>query len=701
MINKQIEKYRIIRLIGEGGMAKVYEAVHVKLGTRVAIKILNEELVKKGNIRQRFENEAKIMAELSHPNIVKIIDYIDTDNILAIVMEFLQGKTLTDYIRSKGKLSKEEIIYIFSQVLDAFNLAHRRGVVHRDIKPSNIFLDAKNNNKVKILDFGIAKLVSSDLSLTQTGSQMGSPLYMSPEQVKDASNIDNLSDIYSLGVVLYHMISGKPPYTDSSYSKFDIFNKIVYEPLPELTQYSEFNQIIQKATQKDPSKRYRTCAEFLNDLNNVNNIQQASMDKTIVPGEPKKQHKQKAKTTKKKPVKKVKKTNTRTRKKRQKQSSGSSKGIIAFLLLVVLGGGGYFAYTNYFDKTHQPTPKIKTTVSNEGDKKTETKKVELISFKKNIYGFTANSIAETSDGKYLLSGTDKKGYKVLALSYDGEEETPLITEHFPVSKIVTNDKNEYFVGGVKNNKIIIKKYKHKKQKWEYTGPLKFKQPKINNIYVDNKGNVIVIGNHKVRGKRQDAFIIKIDKSGNKSGKLTIGTNKKDILYDMIEENNRYFFVGETAGKVWVLVTDNSLNKTKDEYYDFGKKATSIAYVNNAVYVTGEKFTGSDIDVFLMKFDPKGSKDWDNPKVFGKSNMFETNPKVVETNNNLVISTTQSDTNNQNRIWVFNTNLTGKKQDRNINLSDFELKSAIKSKDEGVVITAIKNNESLVKKFYIK
>lgn len=262
----KIFNYRITRMIGEGGMAKVYEAVHEKFENRqVAIKILDPILTANAEIRQRFENEAKIMATLDHPNIVRVIDYTDDGNKLAIIMEFLKGLTLSEYIKSNGAMKPSDAARLMVQILHAFQYAHDKGIVHRDVKPSNIFLDQQL--VPKIMDFGIAKLLTVDVNMTRTGTQMGTPTYMSPEQVRDVRDIDRRSDIYSLGVTLYFMFSGAAPYNTSTLSTFDIYNKIVHEPLPPLSAAIQFNNIVAKATAKKPEDRYPTCNAMAADFN--------------------------------------------------------------------------------------------------------------------------------------------------------------------------------------------------------------------------------------------------------------------------------------------------------------------------------------------------------------------------------------------------------------------------------------------------
>ncbi|MBN2664407.1 MAG: SEL1-like repeat protein [Bacteroidales bacterium] len=266
MIGTEISNYKITRLIGEGGMASVYEGVHNTLTNRkVAIKILHQELASDANVRDRFVKEANILSTINHPGIVNIFDFVEVGSSLAIIMEKLEGLTLDEYILKNGALSKEIAIDIFSKILDAFDFAHKNGIVHRDVKPSNIYVEKSMN--VKILDFGIAKILSGNLSHTATGSQLGTPLYMSPEQVQDSKNIDHRTDIYSLGVVFYFMLTGKKIYDSNTDSRFQIMTKIVNEPIPILHNYPALNTIIQTATAKNPNDRFQTCEAFWKTLN--------------------------------------------------------------------------------------------------------------------------------------------------------------------------------------------------------------------------------------------------------------------------------------------------------------------------------------------------------------------------------------------------------------------------------------------------
>ncbi|MFD3407084.1 serine/threonine-protein kinase [Aquirufa sp. HETE-83D] len=263
MSDKLIGKYKIIRLIGEGGMASVYEAIHIVLRNKVAIKILSPILSGNAQIRERFRNEARLMASLDHPNIAKVIDFDEQPQRLSIIMEFLNGVNLNDKIKLNGPLSQKEVIDVFIQSLSALQYAHDHGIVHRDINPSNIFI--LSNGQVKILDFGIAKLYSQGVGVTQTGTQLGTPIYMSPEQVKGDKSIDYRSDIYSLGVSMFYAINGKSPYSPAD-SVFNTYTKIVNEPLPEFTLNSIFKNVVMKACHKRKEDRYYNCLDLAHAL---------------------------------------------------------------------------------------------------------------------------------------------------------------------------------------------------------------------------------------------------------------------------------------------------------------------------------------------------------------------------------------------------------------------------------------------------
>jgi serine/threonine protein kinase len=259
LLNSTIGKYKLVRLIGEGGMAYIYEGKHQRLDSKVAVKVLNPILAKNEQVKMRFENEAKFMASLNHPNITKVWDYEEDNGLVAIIMELLEGENLGERIKRTGPLSDYVTRLVFSQLLNAFGYAHSKGIVHRDIKPSNIFVDS--DNQVKILDFGIAKIFGTGNDLTQTGTQIGTPDYMSPEQVKGDKSIDHRSDIYSLGITLYFLLTGRPPFSNAEDSSYTVFTKIVNERISNVNNVF-FNNIIQKAVAKDRNERYQSIDEF-------------------------------------------------------------------------------------------------------------------------------------------------------------------------------------------------------------------------------------------------------------------------------------------------------------------------------------------------------------------------------------------------------------------------------------------------------
>lgn len=263
MIGKLIHNYKIEKLIGEGGMGKVYLAQHNQLNRKVAIKVLHSHLVYSNEFRNRFKSEANLLANLQHPNIVTLHDYIENNDFLALIMEYVEGTSLENYIKKNKYIDEKELIFLFSQVLNAFQFAHDKGIIHRDIKPANIILT--NERKIKILDFGIAKIKGS-LSQTQTGTQMGTVLYMSPEQIK-GQKIDLRSDIYSLGVTLFELATGKTAYDPNS-SIYEVSNAIVHKTLPKPSSinpkiHSVIEKAILKATEKNPKDRFQSCNEFL------------------------------------------------------------------------------------------------------------------------------------------------------------------------------------------------------------------------------------------------------------------------------------------------------------------------------------------------------------------------------------------------------------------------------------------------------
>lgn len=263
------DRYKIIDKLGEGGMATVYIALDMRLNRKVAIKILHQHLTNNFEIKQRFYLEAKIISTLEHPNILKIYDFSgEHSKDLWIVMELLNGENLNKFARKFNAATVHPIIAtcIICEILKALQEAHSLNLVHRDIKPENVMI--LKDGRIKLMDFGIAKTVSTT-SLTMTGTFMGSPSYMSPEQIRGAE-VDERSDIYSLGVVFYELITGRLPYKGNS--THDVILKICegkYHPpkkyIPNIPD--DLNDIIMKAMNLYPNKRYQKAYTFASDLN--------------------------------------------------------------------------------------------------------------------------------------------------------------------------------------------------------------------------------------------------------------------------------------------------------------------------------------------------------------------------------------------------------------------------------------------------
>ncbi|MDR3267449.1 MAG: protein kinase [Tannerella sp.] len=268
MIGKEILNYRIESLIGKGGMGSVYLAVNKNINQKVAIKALNDELADSPVIREKFKQEANTLSALDHPNIVKFLNFEENEEGVFIIMEYVDGITLEEFITRKNGLIVEERAYeMFDQILSAVSYAHKRGVVHRDIKPANIILTNDNDGKfvIKILDFGIARIISESNEQEQ-GWIVGTPSYMSPEQVQ-GEDVDERSDIYSLGVLLHQMLTGRAPYDATTLSELAIKNKVVTELLPNMKEYyprvsDKAQKIVNKATEKERDNRFQNCNDF-------------------------------------------------------------------------------------------------------------------------------------------------------------------------------------------------------------------------------------------------------------------------------------------------------------------------------------------------------------------------------------------------------------------------------------------------------
>jgi serine/threonine-protein kinase len=262
MIGTQIENYLIQAQLGEGGMGTVYRALETNLDRTVAIKVLNTDLARDPSIVERFRSEARAQANLNHTNIATLYAFLVFQGNPVMVMEYVEGETFQQCVNRRGPLPSQEAVPLFRQALLGISAAHRMGIVHRDIKPSNLMLNRAGI--VKVMDFGIAKVASSVNNLTRTGAQMGTVFYMSPEQVK-GERVDIRSDIYSLGITLYELLTANVPFSASS--EFQVLNDHVNTPPPPPSKFYPYlpkglENIILKSLAKNPDERFQTAEEF-------------------------------------------------------------------------------------------------------------------------------------------------------------------------------------------------------------------------------------------------------------------------------------------------------------------------------------------------------------------------------------------------------------------------------------------------------
>jgi serine/threonine-protein kinase len=255
-------KYRVERVLGEGGMGIVFQATHVRLGQRVAIKMLHPTMLSKPEIVERFEREARAAAQLRSPNAVRVVDVdVTAEHLPYMVMEFLDGHDLAVELGARGRFRVPDAVDCVLQACRAMNEAHALGIVHRDLKPSNLFLAREGaSTVVKVLDFGISKMAATELDVhvTSTLATMGTPLYMSPEQIRSTKNVDARADVWSLGVILFELLAGRPPFTGSAMA---VSAAIVADPPPSLRELQpevpeSLEQVVLKALAKTPDARW-------------------------------------------------------------------------------------------------------------------------------------------------------------------------------------------------------------------------------------------------------------------------------------------------------------------------------------------------------------------------------------------------------------------------------------------------------------
>ena len=279
MQGETLGSYRILDKLGEGGMGTVYLAEHSLIGRKAAVKVLLPELSQNPEIVTRFFNEARASTAIAHPGIVQAFDFgHHRDGSAFIVMELLVGESLEDRLKRQNELAEGEAARITRHSASALAAAHDAGIIHRDLKPGNIFLctdpEMEGGERAKILDFGIAKLAGSGDSdfKTRTGSMMGTPVYMSPEQCRGAGEIDHRSDIYSLGCVLFRMVCGRPPFVAQGFG--EIIAAHLYQPPPSPRAFAphlspQLEAVIQRTLCKSPDERFATMTELAEALRSM------------------------------------------------------------------------------------------------------------------------------------------------------------------------------------------------------------------------------------------------------------------------------------------------------------------------------------------------------------------------------------------------------------------------------------------------
>jgi serine/threonine protein kinase len=276
MIGRTVSHFKIIAKLGEGGMGEVYRAKDTKLGREVAFKVLPEEMASDPGRLSRFQREAKTVAAMNHPNIVTIYSVAEADGVHFLTMELVSGKTLDDLLPTGG-FSLDRFLALATPIADAVVSAHSEGIIHRDLKPANVMVTDKGD-RVKVLDFGLAKLsadVAADdrsqfttLAQTQAGLTVGTPHYMSPEQVR-GKTVDHRSDIFSLGVMLYEMATGKRPFQGAS--AIELMSSVLKDTPPVLTEAKpelprHLGRVIGRCLERSPADRYQTARDVYNAL---------------------------------------------------------------------------------------------------------------------------------------------------------------------------------------------------------------------------------------------------------------------------------------------------------------------------------------------------------------------------------------------------------------------------------------------------
>ena len=326
---KKIGKYDIQSILGKGAMGIVYRALDPDINRKVAIKTIRFDLASEETdneeIMQRFMREAQAAGKLTHPNIITIFDVGREEDLTYIVMQFIEGPSLQRLIAQGEKFSVQDVTKLMESVCGALDYAHQHGIIHRDIKPGNILLD--NNKRPYICDFGVARVDTS--TLTQSGTAVGTPSYMSPEQVM-GKKVDKRSDIFSIGCILYEILTGRRPFEAESITT--VIYKIINEEPPALSELKKglpagFGKIVGKALAKDANNRYQNCNQLAEDLRNLDRLS----DKTVA-----------VTVTKEAPIPEIEEKEEEKGEEKKKRRLGLILGITIPSVLIIAAGGAYF-----------------------------------------------------------------------------------------------------------------------------------------------------------------------------------------------------------------------------------------------------------------------------------------------------------------------------------------------------------------------
>lgn len=550
MLHQQIHNYKIISLLGEGGMGTVYLGEHVSIGRKVAIKIIHQHLVKNEAIRERFKNEAAIMSRLQHPNIVLLYDYFAEENGLYLIMEYVDGIDLGSYLQKLNAPLDEDLAKAFmQQLLSAFSHAHENSVIHRDIKPNNILIT--DNGTIKVLDFGIAKLLNgSDNNLTRTGTQLGTVYYMSPEQVQ-GKKITRFSDIYSLGVTFYQMLTGINPY-QKCVTEYEIYHKIVHEPLPDPRQFNPSIsaatvEILQKATNKDPLKRFPTCIDWQEEMNAPPKAETTRA---------KEQESPKTETTNVPPS-----LESKASLPKLSNKTWIGVGLVALLVFYFWKSDGNYKYVYVLtDKLNlRSAPDINSDTQN---------KIE--------FGQSIAIIGDTiknNDGKFNYTWVEckyegKKGW--VAFEIDGQKTTGTIEDRKDFISLLNaqpSGKYEYHYLRIEVHHAIIQFLKEKGLNFNYkyfpnTGADGFKTIEKNNEVNGVYEAFIIL---KPVSKKDNKILIYLSLKKNKNNNIFVGKIKgfeleKDVFFFRVEKVNGYYIDAYNENKQFIRPLKNCFIK---------------------------------------------------------------------------------------------------------------------------------------------